>query len=77
MKTNHVTDAEGGLTTYYYDLIGNPLMISQPNGNTTSFVYDALARPTKVSYQTGGTVMEETHTYNALGYITNSIRTGG
>jgi len=73
----NVTDSEGGLTTYDYDLIGNPLMISQPNGNTTSFVYDVLSRPTKVSYQTGGTVMEETHTYNALGYITNSIRTGG
>ncbi|MCL2717361.1 MAG: thioesterase domain-containing protein [Lachnospiraceae bacterium] len=74
----NVTDAEGGLTTYYYDLIGNPLMISQPNGNTTSFIYDVLSRPTKVSYQTGGgTVMEETHTYNSLGYITNSIRTGG
>ena len=71
-----VTDGEGQAAQYTYDGVGNLLSIAQP-GSTCTYTYNANRQPVKAAYSLGGSVsMSEAFTYDALGRITGSERTG-
>ncbi len=71
-----VTDGEGQAAQYTYDGVGNLLSIAQP-GSTCTYTYNANRQPVKAAYSLGGNVsMSEAFTYDALGRITGSERTG-
>ena len=71
-----VTDGEGQAAQYTYDGVGNLLSIVQP-GSTSTYTYNANRQPVKAAYSLGGSVsMSETFTYDTLGRITGSERTG-
>ena len=71
-----VTDGEGQAAQYTYDGAGNLLSIAQP-GSTCTYTYNANRQPVKAAYSLGESVsMSETFTYDAMGRITGSERTG-
>lgn len=71
-----VKDAEEVTTQYTYDPIGNLLSVSRPD-STSAYTYNANNLPENVKYQFGdGTIVEENLTYDVLGRIIGSERTG-
>lgn len=71
-----VTDTQDVETQYTYDTAGNVASVIQP-GSTAAYAYNANRQPVKVNYQLGADVfMEENLTYDSMGRITTSQRTG-
>ena len=67
-------DAEGGLRTWTYDQLGNPLTATDELGNTTRYQFDASGRPTRIVDALGRTV---TITYNAAGLVSSMTDAAG
>ena len=71
-----VTDGEEGSTQYSYDGAGNMIAMTQP-GSAVSYTYNGNGQPVRAAYRFGdASCVEETFTYDALGRITGSQRTG-
>ena len=71
-----VTDSDGQAVQYSYDSVGNVLLMTQP-GSTSAYTYNANRQPVKAVYSIGEKVsMSEAFTYDALGRIIGSERTG-
>ena len=47
-----VTDAQGSLTRYTYDAVGNRQATAHANGTVASYQYDTLNRLTQLQLQT-------------------------
>ena len=61
---------------YAYDAAGSVVSLIQP-GSAASYAYNAGRQPVKAVYRFGETAgMEETFTYDVLGRITGSVRSG-
>ena len=71
-----VTDGEEGSTQYSYDGAGNMIAMTQP-GSVVSYTYNGNGQPVRAAYRFGdASCVEETFTYDALGRIMGSQRTG-
>lgn len=69
-------DAEGKAAAYRYDPMGNIASIQLP-GSISSYAYNKKGLPVKAAYQfDDGTLMEENYSYDAMGRITGTERTG-
>lgn len=71
---NNVLDVDGVntgavSTTYYYNSLGNPYIMVDPNGNQTTVTYDGIGRPIKFTYANGATEMID---YDASRKMTNA-----
>jgi RHS repeat-associated protein len=62
-----VTDAEGRVTTYSYDAVGNLAGFLYPNGVQTTYTYNPLNRLTNVTGAKGATLASYTYTLGASG----------
>ena len=69
-------DAEGRAATYQYDPMGNIASIRLP-GSVSSYTYNKQGLPVKAAYQfDDGTLMEESYSYDVMGRIVGTERTG-
>ncbi len=69
-------DAGETAARYAYDAAGSVVSLIQP-GSAASYAYNADRQPVKAAYRFGETAsMEETFTYDVLGRITGSARSG-
>jgi len=63
-------NAEGEVTTYAYDLLGQLVSIQDPSGGVTTFEYDKVGRRTRASYPNG---MQSIYTYDAVGNLLSLV----
>lgn len=73
-NTQDENDLQAGRpgTTYTYDLMDRPLVISSPDGGQTSYAYNDTARTVDTkTLMTSSTSTEELDTYDGLGRITD------
>jgi choice-of-anchor C domain-containing protein len=72
-----VTDAEGRVTTYSYDAVGNLAGFLYPNGVQTTYTYNPLNRLTNVTGARGGTLASYTYTLGPSGNRTAVTEASG
>lgn len=75
-RLTKVTDSDGQVAQYAYDNAGNVLSLTQP-GSVSTYTYNANRQPVKAVYSIGENAsVSEAFTYDALGRIIGSERTG-